>query len=47
MLGAFVQANCPRLRLFCNFNGTLCRALQREQQKKPIRQGPTQVGRCM
>ena len=48
MLGAFVQANCPHLRLFCDQNGNICRALKcRQQQKKPVRQGLTKVGRCM
>ena len=49
MLGAFVQANRPRLRLFCNYSGNLCRALQRRQQqnRRPVGQGLTQVGRCM
>ena len=45
MLGAFVQANCPCLRPSCDYNKTMQgTAAQTAANKKPVRQGLTQVG---
>ena len=46
MLGAFVQANYPRLRLFCN-SMAIMQGTAVYIAAKPVRQGLTEVGRCM